>query len=146
VSIGWGRAACAMGRNQWLRESRQPGVSTGTGRLDVAAAQRPQCAVCPGLYGEYDARLKHDFAGYIVGGPHAGFVHRPVPTGIPRTRLFQEAYHLLNASAWLEHGKWKLTFAGTNLTDTSYNTVFWPVPDVNPVHNIARVNRRDGLP
>jgi len=27
----------------------------------------------------------------------------------------------------------ELTLAGTNLTDTSYNTVFWPVPDVKPV-------------
>ena len=59
----------------------------------------------------------------------------------PQNSAFQEAYHLLNASAWLEHGRWKLTVAGTNLTDTSYNTVFWPVPDVNPFHNIARVNR-----
>jgi iron complex outermembrane recepter protein len=83
---------------------------------------------------------KHDFAGYIVGArTEASFIGRSYWD--PQNSAFQEAYHLLNASAWLEHGRWKLTVAGTNLTDTSYNTVFWPVPDVNPFHNIARINR-----
>jgi outer membrane receptor protein involved in Fe transport len=83
---------------------------------------------------------KHDFAGYVVGArTEASFIGRSYWD--PQNSAFQEAYHLLNASAWLEHGRWKLTFAGTNLTNTSYNTVFWPVPDVNPFHNIARVNR-----
>jgi iron complex outermembrane receptor protein len=83
---------------------------------------------------------KHDFGGYLVGArTEASFIGRSYWD--PQNSAFQEAYHLLNASAWLEHGKWKLTVAGTNLTDTSYNTVFWPVPDVNPFHNIARINR-----
>jgi iron complex outermembrane recepter protein len=83
---------------------------------------------------------KHDFGGYLVGArTEASFIGRSYWD--PQNSAFQEAYHLVNASAWLEHGRWKLTVAGTNLTDTSYNTVFWPVPDVNPFHNIARVNR-----
>jgi outer membrane receptor protein involved in Fe transport len=83
---------------------------------------------------------KHDFAGYVVGArTAASFIGRSYWD--PQNSAFQEAYHLLNASAWLEHGRWKLTVAGTNLTDTSYNTVFFPVPDVNPFHNIARINR-----
>jgi iron complex outermembrane receptor protein len=83
---------------------------------------------------------KHDFGGYLVGArTAASFIGRSYWD--PQNSAFQEAYHLLNASAWLEHGRWKLTVAGTNLTDTSYNTVFWPVPDVNPFHNIARINR-----
>jgi iron complex outermembrane receptor protein len=83
---------------------------------------------------------KHEFGGYLVGArTEASFIGRSYWD--PQNSAFQEAYHLLNASAWLEHGRWKLTLAGTNLTNTSYNTVFWPVPDVNPFHNIARINR-----
>jgi iron complex outermembrane receptor protein len=83
---------------------------------------------------------KHDFGGYVVGArTEASFIGRSYWD--PQNSAFQEAYHLLNASAWIEHRKWTVTLAGTNLTDTSYNTVFWPVPDVNPFHNIARVNR-----
>jgi iron complex outermembrane recepter protein len=94
----------------------------------------------PGYTANTTLDWKHDFGGYLVGArTEASFIGRS--SWDPQNSAFQDAYHLLNASAWLEHGKWKLTVAGTNLTDTSYNTVFWPVPDVNPFHNIARINR-----
>jgi outer membrane receptor protein involved in Fe transport len=118
-------------------------VNPGNGNIPPGTAQQLNglnVPFAPAYTASTTLDWKHDFAGYVVGArTEASFIGRSYWD--PQNSAFQEAYHLLNASAWLEHGRWKLTVAGTNLTDTSYNTVFWPVPDVNPFHNIARINR-----
>jgi iron complex outermembrane receptor protein len=118
-------------------------VNPGNGNIPPGTAQQLNglnVPFAPAYTASTTLDWKHDFAGYVVGArTEASFIGRSYWD--PQNSAFQEAYHLLNASAWLEHGRWKLTLAGTNLTDTSYNTVFWPVPDVNPFHNIARINR-----
>jgi iron complex outermembrane recepter protein len=136
VSIGAGVLRARWGQTNGF-------VNPGNGNIPAGTPQQLDglnVPFAPAYTASTTLDWKHDFAGYIVGArTEASFIGRSYWD--PQNSAFQEAYHLLNASAWLEHGRWKLTLAGTNLTDTSYNTVFWPVPDVNPFHNIARVNR-----
>jgi hypothetical protein len=47
----------------------------------------------------------------------------------------------MNMSAFVEHSIWKVSASVTNLTQTEYNTVYWPAADVGAPFNIARVGR-----
>jgi iron complex outermembrane receptor protein len=83
---------------------------------------------------------RHNFNSYEFGSrANASFIGRSYWD--PQNAAFQEAYHLVNMSAWLEHGFWKVTASVTNLTQTEYNTVYWPAADVGAPYNIARINR-----
>jgi iron complex outermembrane receptor protein len=140
VNIGGGVLRARWGVTNGFVNPGNPGFQPGPGGSMSQQLDGYNVPFAPAYTASTTLDWKHDFAGYVVGARTAAtFIGRSYWD--PQNSAFQEAYHLLNASAWLEHGRWKLTLAGTNLTDTSYNTVFWPVPDVNPFHNIARINR-----
>src|SRR5450631_4506302 len=140
VSVGGGVLRARWGVTNGFVNPGNPGFQPGPGGSMSQQLDGLNVPFAPAYTASTTLDWKHDFGGYVVGArTEASFIGRSYWD--PQNSAFQEAYHLLNASAWLEHGKWKLTLAGTNLTDTSYNTVFFPVPDVNPFHNIARVNR-----
>jgi iron complex outermembrane receptor protein len=83
---------------------------------------------------------RHNFSGYEFGSrANVSFIGRSYWD--PQDAAYQEAYHLVNMSAWLEHSIWKVTASVTNLTQTEYNTVYWPAADVGAPYNIARINR-----
>jgi len=83
---------------------------------------------------------RHNFSGYEFGSrANVSFIGRSYWD--PQDAAYQEAYHLVNMSAWLEHSFWKVTASVTNLTQTEYNTVYWPAADVGAPYNIARINR-----
>jgi iron complex outermembrane receptor protein len=83
---------------------------------------------------------KHDFGGYEFGArAAASFIGRSYWD--PQDAAYQQAYHLVNLSSWVEHGIWKVSASVTNLTQTRYNTVYWTAADVGAPFNIARINR-----
>jgi iron complex outermembrane recepter protein len=83
---------------------------------------------------------KHNFGGCEFGSRvSATFIGRSYWD--PQDAAYQQAYDLVNASAWIERGRWKLSANVTNLTRTEYNTFFQTAADVGAPFNIARVNR-----
>jgi iron complex outermembrane receptor protein len=83
---------------------------------------------------------KHDFGGYEFGArAAASFIGRSYWD--PQDAAYQQAYHLVNLSSWVERGIWKVSASVTNLTQTRYNTVYWTAADVGAPFNIARINR-----
>jgi iron complex outermembrane receptor protein len=140
LSVGGGVLRARWGETNGFVNPGNPGFQPGPGGSMSQQLDGLNVPFAPAYTANTTLDWKHDFGGYLVGArTEATFIGRSYWD--PQNSAFQEAYHLVNASAWLEHSRWRLTVAGTNLTDTSYNTVFWPVPDVNPFHNIARVNR-----
>jgi len=83
---------------------------------------------------------KHDFSGYEFGWRATGlFTGRSYWD--PQDAAYQRAYQIMNLSAFVEHSIWKVSASVTNLTQTEYNTVYWPAADVGAPFNIARVGR-----
>jgi iron complex outermembrane recepter protein len=83
---------------------------------------------------------KHDFGGYEFGSRATGlFVGRSYWD--PQDAAYQRAYQVMNLSASVEHSIWKVSASVTNLTQTSYNTIYWPAADVGAPFNIARISR-----
>jgi len=94
----------------------------------------------PAYTGNVTIDWKHDFRGYEVGTRATGtFVGRSYWD--PQDAAKQEAYQLLNMSAYVDHANWRISASLTNATQTNYNTVFWPAADVGAPFNIARINR-----
>jgi iron complex outermembrane recepter protein len=83
---------------------------------------------------------KHDFNGYEFGSRGTAlFTGRSYWD--PQDAAYQRAYHVVNLSSSVEHSIWKVSASVTNLTQTEYNTIYWPAADVGAPFNIARVNR-----
>jgi iron complex outermembrane receptor protein len=83
---------------------------------------------------------KHEFVGYTFGSRATGlFTGRSYWD--PQDAAYQRAYQVMNMSAFVEHSIWKVSASVTNLTQTEYNTVYWPAADVGAPFNIARINR-----
>jgi outer membrane receptor protein involved in Fe transport len=83
---------------------------------------------------------KHDFGGYdFAARAAASFIGRSYWD--PQDAAYQQAYHLVNLSSWVDRGIWKVTASVTNLTQTEYNTIYWTAADVGAPFNIARINR-----
>lgn len=83
---------------------------------------------------------KHNLGRYEIGARGAAsFIGRSYWD--PQNSAEQRAYHLVNLAAWVEHDFWKVSASVTNLTQTMYNTIYWPSYDVGAPFNIARINR-----
>lgn len=83
---------------------------------------------------------RHNFNSYEFGArANASFMGRSYWD--PQDAAYQQAYHLVNMSTWLEHGIWKVTASVTNLNQAEFNTVYWVAADVGAPYNIARINR-----
>jgi outer membrane receptor protein involved in Fe transport len=83
---------------------------------------------------------KHDFSGYEFGS-RATAVFTGRSYWDPQDAAYQRAHQEVNLSAWVEHRIWKVSASVTNLTQSEYNTIYWPAADVGAPFNIARINR-----
>jgi iron complex outermembrane recepter protein len=83
---------------------------------------------------------KHEYANYTFGSRVTGsFTGRSYWD--PQDAAYQRAYQVMNLSAFVEHSIWKISASVTNLTQTEYNTIYWPAADVGAPFNIARIDR-----
>jgi iron complex outermembrane receptor protein len=83
---------------------------------------------------------KHDFSDYEFGS-RATAVFTGRSYWDPQDAAYQRAHQEVNLSAWVEHRIWKVSASVTNLTQSEYNTIYWPAADVGAPFNIARINR-----
>jgi iron complex outermembrane receptor protein len=94
----------------------------------------------PSYTASVNLEWRHNFSGHQFGARASGsFIGRSYWD--PQNFAYQEAYQIVNLASWLDLGKWRLNASVTNLTQTQYNTVYWPGPDVGPPFDIARINR-----